>query len=121
MKALTPTLRRLHSPDVYDLDSFRPTEADNFCVFIQAMFGSSDDIGEESFDILVCSPRWIEEKIRKDGPVIGRHHIIVNEFNIDVIRGVILRFASECKGSTWHDIALKLSRLGKWEFEDYRP
>jgi hypothetical protein len=31
------------------------------------------------------------------------------------------RLVERCSGATWQEIAVKVSRIGYWEFEDYQP
>lgn len=114
-----PVLKRLHSPDTFDLESFHPDEPDYFCVLVQAMFGTATVPGEESFDILVCSPKWLASEVEREGVVVGRHYLIVASFDFERIRAFLGRYADECVGATWDEVAAKLGRLGRWEFEDY--
>jgi hypothetical protein len=44
----------------------------------------------------------------------------VRRYNFPRIEGFIRHYVDECSGETWEEIAEKLARLGKWEFEDYR-
>jgi hypothetical protein len=85
------------------------------------MFGPDGGEGEESFDVLVCTPTWLAREVERMGLVDGRHHLIVHEFNLERIRSFLVAYASTCAGETWQEVAAKLSRLGKWEFEDYAP
>jgi len=116
-----PVLKRLHSPDVHDLHSYSPPDPGCFCVLLQAMFGPEGSEGEESFDILVCTPTWLSAEVEREGPIIGRHYLIVGTFDLRQIRSVLERFAGRCVSQTWDEAAVKLSRLGHWEFEDYQP
>ena len=50
-------LKRLHSPDVWDLKSFKPDGP--FSILVEAMAGPVDAPGEESFDIIVCTYDWL--------------------------------------------------------------
>jgi hypothetical protein len=113
----TAELRRLHSPDVSDLKSLRPSGP--FCLLVQAMVGPAGSRGEESFDILVCSPSWLEANIG-DEIIDGRHHLIMQNYDYKKLWDYIASYCSNQSGRDWQEIAGRLALLGKWEFEDYR-
>ena len=117
---MTGEVRGFHSPDVYDLDTWHPPDPNRFGFLLQVMVGPKGGEGEESFNIEVCTPAWLEERYQADGIVLGLHHLIVFSYDIARIKGFIIEFVSRSPGSTWQEIAAKLSRLGRWEFEDYR-
>ncbi len=119
--SVRPVLKRLHSPDAHELHTFTPVDRACFGVLVQAMFGPDGGEGEESFDVLVCTPTWLAREVERMGLVDGRHHLIVHEFNLERIRSFLVAYASTCAGETWQEVAAKLCRLGKWEFEDYAP
>ena len=121
MSTIKPILKRLHSPDALDLESFAPVNPASFILLLQAMFGPEGSEGEESFDILVCTPRWLAAEVERKSLVDGRHHLVVSKFDLAQIRSFLVGYAKNCAGKTWAEAATKLSRLGKWEFEDYRP
>lgn len=112
-------LKRLHSPDVYDLENYQPESPEKFGFLLQAMVGPEGKDGEESFDIEVCTPKWLEKTYGMNDVVIGRHHFIVREYNYPRIVQTIKDFLRGCSGENWIEVANKVSRLGKWEFEDY--
>ena len=114
-------LKRLHSPDVHDLRSFVPETSDNFGLLLQAMIGPKGTEGEEAFDIQVCTPKWLMDHHEPTDVVLGRHYLIVFGYDYDRLLKVISSYCNECSGQTWREIATQLGRLGKWEFEDYRP
>jgi len=120
MNTIEPVLKRLHSPDVFDLKLFSPADPSCFSFLLQAMFGIEGDDGEESFDVVVCTPFWLAREVERKGTVDGRHHLIVRTFDLDLIRSFLIGYAKTCTGKTWQEVAIKLSRLGKWEFEDYK-
>ena|SRR5437588_6332133 len=114
---MKPALRRLHSPDADDLRVFVPTSP-AFSLLVQVLVGPSDGPGEESFDTVVCSPEWLAERGK---PTIGLHHIIVPRYDYDELLALILDYLDSCEGKDWGEVASKVGRLGRWEFEDYRP
>jgi hypothetical protein len=119
MSKVRPQLKRLHSPDISDLDSFRPDDQESFSFLLQAMFGPQSAEGEESYDLVVCTPKWLEQNISADTILPGRHRLIVKEYNIEKIRDFLIRYARRCEGDTWREVAEKLSRIGRSEFEDF--
>ena len=64
---------------------------------------------------------WLQARV-KDGEVFpARHHLIVRGYNYPAIKSFLEDYARRCSGATWTDVAEKLARLGRWEFEDYKP
>jgi immunity protein 8 of polymorphic toxin system len=112
-------LKHLHSPDVEDLVSWTPENAD-FAILVQIIVGPAGTPGEESFDATVCSSAWVKRKAAKEKIIEGRHLLIVSEYNYTLISEYISNYVSTCQGETWKEITDKLSRLGRWEFEDYQ-
>jgi immunity protein 8 of polymorphic toxin system len=112
-------VRRLHSPDA-DLATFQPDDSEDVGVLVQVIAGPDDGPGEESFDVVVCTPRWLERRVRAEGPLVGRHHLVVARYDgPEVMRFLTAAVESE-HAATWNELALRLGRIGMWEFEDYR-
>ena len=114
-------LRYLHSPDIHDLTSYQPKQPNDFGFLVQAMIGPSTSPGEESFDFLVCSSKWLGANLRNRSHLFGRHYLFLEEYDYDVLYNAISNLCSNTSGATWQEVAAKLSRFGKWEFEDYHP
>ena len=83
--------------------------------------GSSDGPGEESFDVQVCTPRWLERWVRENGPRVGRHFLIIEHWHAPAVLSFLKKIVENCSGPTWDVVAEQVSRIGFWEFEDYRP
>lgn len=112
-----PVLRRMHSPDVADLATFAPGDS-AFGLLVQLLVGPDNGPGEESFDIVVCTPEWLRTQGRA---VVGLHHGIVPAYDYAGMRTLVDDFLDTCEGNDWHEVACKVARLGHWEFDDYRP
>lgn len=50
----------------------------------------------------------------------GRHMLIIDGYDYNVIKTHIERHIANSQGDDWESIAVKLSRVGAWEFEDYQ-
>ena len=113
-------LRFLFSPDADPLSEYRP-EGD-FGILVQAMIGPAGGKGHESFDFVLCTIAWFErEHLQIAAPVSGRHFLFVRVFDYATLEKFVGDYSAACEGATWDEVADKLSRLGHWEFEDYRP
>ena len=117
--SVTAELRTLHSPDLSDLRK-GPNISDNFCILIQALIGPHGGSGEESFGFTVCTPKWLSENLGENEFLFARHYLLVSAYDYDLIFRVINSLCKSVSGLSWREVALKLSRYGSWEFEDYR-
>jgi len=115
---VTAKLRFLHSPDADPLEAFAPDGP--FGILVMAIVGPSDGPGQESFDFMLCTPDWFSSNM-KDDLTTGRHHVFVKRYDHSRLQAFVESYCAECSGSSWKDVAEKLGRLGKWEFEDYVP
>lgn len=111
-------VRRFHSPDV-DLEAFRPDDRADVGVLVQVIAGPANGPGEESFDVVVCTPKWLTDRLDDLTPLIGRHHLIVRSWDWPRIRLFLVGQVAANDAPTWPQLAAKIGRIGKWEFEDY--
>lgn len=117
---MKPNLKHIHSPDVNDLETYLPKELDDFCLLVQATIGLPNDNSGESFDFLVCTPKWIETLLENQKYVLGKGYIVVREFNYNLLIETIQSLCDRISGDDWITVANKLARYGQWEFEDYK-
>lgn len=113
-------IRRFHSPDV-DLNSYVPVDPAHVGVLVQLMIGAVGAPGEESFDVVVCTPRWLGEQVRADGPTPGRGYLVVEEWDFPRIRAYLQKLVGDLDAPTWGELAARIGRVAHWEFEDYQP
>ncbi len=113
-------IKYLISPDIDDLESFIPEKKGEFCFLLQMMIGEKGIEGEESFDITICSPKWLQNNLSEADLLIGRHSIIVQQFYYPQIFNFLNEQLNSCQGDSWEEMAKKMGRIGCWEFEDYR-
>ena len=112
-------LKNWYCPDIEDLPTYSPPQFDSFCFLFRAMVGVAEEEGEESFDIQVCTPKWLQSNMKKADVIIGRHFLFVLEYHFDLIFSKIKKMIESCEGEDWDEVAQKISRIGFWEFEDY--
>lgn len=111
-------LRSLHSPDVARIDNFVPDDPSDFGVFIQAMIGPLNAPGEEAFNFIACSPKWLETRIDTRYRW-GHGLLILQAFDSEVLKGAVRAICSATTGSNWQEIAAKLGKFTSWEFDNY--
>lgn len=99
----------------------RPTDPGVFGFLLQVIAGPGDGLGEESFDIVVCSPQWLASHLADGELRWGRHHLLVHRYDWATLERFLRDQFESVEGETWRDVAEQLVHYGKWEFEDYTP
>jgi hypothetical protein len=113
-------VKSIISVEIADFNTYRPIDEKSFSFLLTVAVGPKDTMEEELFDIEVCTPQWLMENHNLREIVLGKHKLIVFEFNMQGILEKINDLFGRCNGKDWNEIAIKLSRIGHWEFEDYR-
>jgi len=116
---LQAKLKQVHSPDVWDLQKYQPEVADNFSFLLELSVSTTESEAADNFDIFVCTPEWLKQHHKTDDIVVGRNRLIIFEYNYDRLINFLTKYCSKCSGDTWEEIAEQMSRLAKWEFEDF--
>ena len=115
MKALLKEISLANEP--IDFETYKPDDEQNFSIDLMLKIGSDDgDDGVDNFDLNVCTPEWLCDK--KWLPELLRNTLLVRNYDKNIIIGILNDYISKCYGDTWEDVALKLSRVFFWEYED---
>ncbi len=103
------------------LERHVPQDPQKFCILVRAIVGPRRGEGEESFDINICTPQWLEEKVEREGFAFGTHRLFVRAYDPAQIKELITKFIERYSGESWREVAEKIGRIALWEFEDYKP
>ena len=114
-EAMRARLKALRSDDVPDLARWSPPDPASFALPPVLEVGPLGLRGKERFDLLVVTPRWLEERHGRRGVVAGRGLLLVFEWALPRLRAHLAREVERCSGRTWPDVARKVGRLAEWE------
>lgn len=112
-------IRALYSSDV-DVDSYVSPNPHNDGIWIRLLIGPLGEGGEESFDVLVCTPTWLQSVVEHEGPQLGRHRLVMAQLDLAEAANFLRALIESLEAPNWTILAEKISRIGFWEFEDYR-
>ncbi|UJP40598.1 immunity 8 family protein [Cellulomonas palmilytica] len=89
--------------------------------WVRLVVGPADGPGEESFDVFVCTPAWLQESVSDSGPQIGRHLLVVETLDLTAAVAFLRQHVESLEAADWRGLAEQLARIGHWEFEDHTP
>lgn len=113
-------LKEIYSLEIDDsLENYIPEFYDNFEIVVRLIVGTMDEDGGESFDLTICTPNWLKERCTHENVVWGENLLIVSRFDYQFILKEIEKKISKVVGSNWNSLAIQLSKLAAWEFENY--
>jgi len=113
-------IKNIISPDIMDFKNYWPEDEESFSFLITVLVGPKGEPTKESFDIVVCTPKWFLNKYDESEMILGKNKLIVFKFDMERILARIRKLFDNCSGKDWSDITIKLSRIGRWEFENYQ-
>jgi Immunity protein 8 len=78
---ITAQVKGIYSTDMDKLELHLPGDPEDVCIWVRAMVGPRGGQGEESFDIGVCTPKWLADRCGREGFVVGRHYLVVSRYD----------------------------------------
>jgi hypothetical protein len=112
-------LRGFYSKDVPELETYRPDDAECFQLQVTAFIGPAEEgHGEEMFDFTICTPRWLTEHPPPKNFEFLRGNILLSRWDYATLGRALTDLCTHAEGNDWPEIAVKLSRYGRWEHED---
>jgi hypothetical protein len=118
---MRPALRSLLSQDGLKPQEYWPDDPSDFGESFRIMIGAAGGIGEESFDITVCTPSWLGSHELSKGYRWGRGVLVLRRWDPDALEAAVADLINGCEGADWDEIGQNLSRYADWEFANYRP
>lgn len=118
---MKPKLKCIFTQMGDSLENTYPEIEHNFCILVHLTIGPDDQEGGHNYSFSLCTPTWLDHNGQNQGPIWGRHLLIVNQFDPKEIRAAIEKIIAQCRRDDWAETAVVLSRFFAWEFEDYQP
>jgi Immunity protein 8 len=112
-------VKNIMSTEVYDLENYRPDDYESFSFLVTVRVGPKGEDSSDIFYLDICTPKWLLDN-RYEDFVVGKGKLIVFRCDMKMILARIKSLFENCSGEDWNEIAIKLSRIGNWEFEDYQ-
>jgi Immunity protein 8 len=103
-----------------NLSNFSPSSPNNFCIWLTLGIGPLNAEGSHLYQLGICTPTWLDNQIQNDGPISGRHMLLVNSFDEVEIRTFIIKTIEKCDSGDWAKTSIVLARHFAWEYEDYQ-
>jgi hypothetical protein len=110
-------VRRVEFPDV---ELGQPFDPENTLQLAEVYVGTVGELGEEQFQVTVCTPSALMELLATRPLLVGRHWLFVAEFSAPVVERALRKLIGTVEASSAAELAEKVGRIGMWEFEDYR-
>jgi hypothetical protein len=112
-------VKSIVSTEVIDLENYRPDNYEEFSISVTVTVGPKGEKAGDNFNIEVCTPKWLSEN-RHDDVILGKGKLLVFKCDMIMILAKIRSLFGGCSGKDWNEIAIRLSRIGDWEFENYQ-
>ena len=98
-----------------------PADGDSEGSWYRMFIGPDGSDGEESFDLLVCTPQWLAVDVELNGPRVGNNLVIVEAMDSQRVEAFLRKQVESIMRPTWAEAAAELSRFAHWEFDGYSP
>ena len=105
--------------DNEDLSSYEPEDKQVFGFTLLFSIGIKGQKGADYFEVDVASPGFLEHLLPQ--PFFLRHTVLATYYNIPTTVALMTQYVEALEEESWEQLASKISRVARWQFEDYQP
>lgn len=106
-----------------------PDDPEYFGATLQAFIGCEGDSRGDSFDVMVCSPRWLVDNFNYPNLAerwyetpnlhFGRRLILMERWDYAELWSCIQSMCVDFEGPDWDTVANRIGRWLPWEFQHH--
>jgi hypothetical protein len=117
---IQPIIKGFYSSDVDNLSTWSPASPKEVYYPLELSIGPKDDQRADLFHVLVASPEAIRSRFANSLKCRSGHHLLlVAEHDWPSIARYCEDVVRDCAADTWDEVAVRLGRHFRWEYEDY--
>ncbi|MED1795184.1 Imm8 family immunity protein [Brevibacillus nitrificans] len=95
-----------------------PEKEDDFWVSICVSIGPAEELGADFFYFYVASPKFLLRTLEVNEVLCGRGVLILNTFDLLLIKKKINEIVKACIRPTWKEVAESINKYGIWEYDE---
>lgn len=107
---------------------FIPADPESFGFWVQAFIGPERDSTSDSFDFVVCTPRWLADNFYdprlprgesrgSTNLLFGCQLVLMESWSYAELEAAIKQVCAESAGPDWGTVANRVGRWLPWEFD----
>jgi len=117
MKAV---IKHWHCADSEDLSTYEVGDPLIFSFSLNFAIGTADSEGVDYFEVLVASAGYLAQRKEAQAPAFLRHIVLAQDYNVPAAVALMEKYVSSLEEDSWQKLASKISRMARWEYEDYQ-
>ena len=120
---IRPKLMGLYSADAPEGEpaQFVPADPECCCLWVMAFVGEEGQEGHDTYQIGICTPRWLLTEGMERGYEWGRFLLIVPRWDYGLVVRAIDELLAEAAGPDWETVSDRLARFAwaEWDSAAY--
>ena len=114
-------IRQYKCEEGEDLSTYELGEPQVFGFTLAFAIGVEGGEGSDQFEVLVASAAYLAQRYPGQAATFLRHIILASDYNINAAVALMTKYVSSLEANSWQELAIKINRVARWEYEDYLP
>lgn len=113
-------IKSYDSSDIEDFFTYQPEDPLVFAFSLNFTIGPVGQTGADNFEVIVVTPDFLRSQYSGSNCYFLRHYLLVKEYNFSTILALMTTYVNSLDAASWEELVVKIGRVARWEFEDYR-